>query len=183
MHERGLLRRIYTQNIDGLEALAGLPAERVVQCHGGFGRAHCADCDAEADAAAVRAAILAGRAPRCAACGDGPCKPRITFFGEKLPARFQACREEDFYREDDGRAPETVAAHDALKKAARTLATRASFGLVEPGALEAANAAVEAAEAERLSKLRVSCACDLLLVFGTSLKVRAPAVGGAPAVS
>ena len=34
LDEKGLLRRVYTQNIDGLEALAGLEHEKVVQCHG-----------------------------------------------------------------------------------------------------------------------------------------------------
>lgn len=36
LHEKGLLLTIFTQNIDGLEQLAGLPAEKVVPAHGSF---------------------------------------------------------------------------------------------------------------------------------------------------
>jgi hypothetical protein len=34
--DRGLLLRVFTQNIDGLEQLAGVPPERVVAAHGSF---------------------------------------------------------------------------------------------------------------------------------------------------
>lgn len=34
LHERGWLKRVYTQNIDGLHTLAGLPSQVVVDCHG-----------------------------------------------------------------------------------------------------------------------------------------------------
>jgi NAD-dependent SIR2 family protein deacetylase len=36
LSERGLLLRVFTQNIDGLEQLAGVPADRVVAAHGSF---------------------------------------------------------------------------------------------------------------------------------------------------
>lgn len=36
LHERGLLRRCYTQNIDSLEREAGLPANKIVAAHGNF---------------------------------------------------------------------------------------------------------------------------------------------------
>jgi NAD-dependent deacetylase sirtuin 2 len=41
LERKGVLRRIYTQNIDGLEALAGNLADKIVQCHGGFDTCHC----------------------------------------------------------------------------------------------------------------------------------------------
>ena len=41
LHERGLLQKLYTQNIDALEKAAGLPNEKVVYAHGGFQGAHC----------------------------------------------------------------------------------------------------------------------------------------------
>ena len=37
----GLLKRIYTQNIDGLERLAGLDEERLVEAHGSFASSKC----------------------------------------------------------------------------------------------------------------------------------------------
>lgn len=30
LHQKGLLRRIYTQNIDALEVLAGIPPEKII---------------------------------------------------------------------------------------------------------------------------------------------------------
>jgi NAD-dependent deacetylase sirtuin 2 len=36
LHDKGLLLSTFTQNIDGLEQLAGLPAEKVVPAHGSF---------------------------------------------------------------------------------------------------------------------------------------------------
>ena len=41
LHEKGLLLRLYSQNIDSLEALAGIPPEKVVATHGNFDGAHC----------------------------------------------------------------------------------------------------------------------------------------------
>lgn len=40
LHDKGLLRRIYTQNIDSLETAAGLPADKVVAAHGNFDACH-----------------------------------------------------------------------------------------------------------------------------------------------
>ena len=39
-----LLRRVYTQNIDALEFLSGLPDEKVVEAHGTFQRSYCTAC-------------------------------------------------------------------------------------------------------------------------------------------
>jgi len=36
LHKKGLLRRIYTQNIDALEYLAGVPEDKIVEAHGSF---------------------------------------------------------------------------------------------------------------------------------------------------
>jgi NAD-dependent SIR2 family protein deacetylase len=36
LHEKGLLLRVFTQNIDSLEKQAGLPAEAIVAAHGNF---------------------------------------------------------------------------------------------------------------------------------------------------
>ncbi|KAL6057147.1 NAD-dependent protein deacetylase sirtuin-3, mitochondrial [Balamuthia mandrillaris] len=44
LHEKGVLLRVYTQNIDGLEEAAGLPRYAVVQAHGSFRTASCVAC-------------------------------------------------------------------------------------------------------------------------------------------
>lgn len=36
LHDKGVLRRCYTQNIDSLESAAGLPSESLVAAHGNF---------------------------------------------------------------------------------------------------------------------------------------------------
>ena len=36
LHDKGMLLRCYTQNIDSLESAAGVPAEKVVAAHGNF---------------------------------------------------------------------------------------------------------------------------------------------------
>lgn len=36
LHQNGLLHTVFTQNIDGLEQIAGLPAHKVVNAHGSF---------------------------------------------------------------------------------------------------------------------------------------------------
>ncbi|XP_073423934.1 NAD-dependent protein deacetylase sirtuin-3, mitochondrial-like isoform X2 [Dendrobates tinctorius] len=44
LHEKGLLLRCYTQNIDGLERMAGIPPEKLVEAHGTFASASCHLC-------------------------------------------------------------------------------------------------------------------------------------------
>ena len=95
LHRKGLLLRCYTQNIDGLEYLAGLPHSKLIQAHGGFHSSHCIDCDRDVDAAVNKADILAGRLTRCPSCG-GLVKPRIVFFGEALPPAFHEGIRRDF---------------------------------------------------------------------------------------
>lgn len=41
--DEGKLLRCYTQNIDGLERLAGVPPDKLVECHGTFATAHAID--------------------------------------------------------------------------------------------------------------------------------------------
>ncbi|XP_072647395.1 NAD-dependent protein deacetylase sirtuin-3, mitochondrial isoform X7 [Canis lupus baileyi] len=43
LHDKGLLLRLYTQNIDGLER-AGIPASKLVEAHGSFASATCTVC-------------------------------------------------------------------------------------------------------------------------------------------
>jgi NAD-dependent SIR2 family protein deacetylase len=45
LHDKGLLLRCYTQNIDSLETAAGLPADKVVAAHGTFDTASCIACN------------------------------------------------------------------------------------------------------------------------------------------
>jgi NAD-dependent SIR2 family protein deacetylase len=75
--EKSLLLRLYTQNIDGLEYLAGIPEDLLVECHGHFRTASCIDCKKVADADHVKETIVKhGKTPKCQHC-DGNVKPDI----------------------------------------------------------------------------------------------------------
>lgn len=41
IHDKGLLLRLYTQNIDSLERIAGVPGDKLIESHGTFHTAHC----------------------------------------------------------------------------------------------------------------------------------------------
>jgi NAD-dependent protein deacetylase sirtuin 2 len=87
LHEKGMLLRHFTQNIDTLERVAGMPDEILVESHGSFHGAHCIDCSRPAERDVVKSDYFADRIPRCFECG-GLVKPDIVFFGESLPERF-----------------------------------------------------------------------------------------------
>ncbi|XP_027622472.1 NAD-dependent protein deacetylase sirtuin-3, mitochondrial isoform X2 [Tupaia chinensis] len=44
LHDKGLLLRLYTQNIDGLERESGIPDSKLVEAHGTFASATCTVC-------------------------------------------------------------------------------------------------------------------------------------------
>lgn len=49
LNDKGILLRHYTQNIDTLERLAGVPEDKLLEAHGTFYSAHCLDCRATYD--------------------------------------------------------------------------------------------------------------------------------------
>ncbi|XP_051822237.1 NAD-dependent protein deacetylase sirtuin-3, mitochondrial isoform X2 [Antechinus flavipes] len=87
LHDKGLLLRLYTQNIDGLERAAGIPATKLVEAHGTFASATCTVCRKSFPGEEFRVDVMADRIPRCPVC-TGVIKPDIIFFGEQLPQRF-----------------------------------------------------------------------------------------------
>lgn len=87
--QKGLLRMLFTQNIDCLERRAGVPGDRIVEAHGSFATQRCVDCKTAFPDDAMRAHVERGEPPRCVrpGCG-GLVKPDIVFFGEQLPPLF-----------------------------------------------------------------------------------------------
>jgi NAD-dependent SIR2 family protein deacetylase len=106
----GLVGGIVTQNVDGLHQAGG--ARDVVELHGGLDRTVCLACGDVAGRAELDERLRAanpGFGPRvdgvnpdgdaelpddvldgfvmvgCLACGDGPLKPDVVFFGETVP--------------------------------------------------------------------------------------------------
>ncbi|CAH2094358.1 unnamed protein product [Euphydryas editha] len=97
LHEKGLLLRHYTQNIDTLERGAGIPDDKLVEAHGTFYTSHCLECRKEYPLDYIKNIIFADEIPICTEC-PGVVKPDIVFFGESLPDRFQRCLAEDFQK-------------------------------------------------------------------------------------
>lgn len=113
--QRGWVKRVYTQNIDTLERLAGVPSELIVEAHGSFAGNHCLDCRRPMSQARFTELLNALKTDKtrkgrvnCDACKKGLVKPDIVFFGEGLPNRFFECIEEDFDDEEGDGAPDLV---------------------------------------------------------------------------
>ena len=99
LHEKKILRRIYTQNIDALERIAEIPHQVLVEAHGTFSSSTCLGCKKTFDTAEIVVPkIEINEIPYCA-CG-GVIKPDIVFFGENLPCRFFELYESDFEKCD-----------------------------------------------------------------------------------
>lgn len=95
LHDKGLLLRHYTQNIDTLERIAGIPGDKLVEAHGTFHTNHCIECRREYSMEWVKEHIFEDSVPTCDRC-NGTVKPDIVFFGEDLPQQFYALPEQDF---------------------------------------------------------------------------------------
>jgi len=88
LDRKGLLLRVYTQNIDGLEEVSGVHPDRLVECHGHFRSASCTECRSPYHPDDCKTNMVEkGEAPTCSICG-GIVKVDVTFFGEELPSRF-----------------------------------------------------------------------------------------------
>jgi NAD-dependent SIR2 family protein deacetylase len=113
----GVVGPVITQNVDGLHQAAG--ASDVVELHGGLDRTVCLNCGDFADRAELDVRLRAANptfGPRvdevnpdgdvglpeelldefvmvgCLACGEGPLKPDVVFFGETVPRdRVERC--------------------------------------------------------------------------------------------
>lgn len=72
--QKGLLQRIYTQNIDTLERVAGIPGEFLVEAHGSFGSATCLKCRSKYEQEWVKEIVFKDEIPKCTFC-KGLVKP------------------------------------------------------------------------------------------------------------
>merc|ERR1712137_867361 len=101
LSDKGLLKRLYTQNIDTIENLVGLPNELVIPAHGSFESARCATCmkPVEDMRAQFWDPIFDSEIPSCSYCGR-VVRPDVVFFGENLPGRFFECHHADLKSAD-----------------------------------------------------------------------------------
>ncbi len=68
LEQRGQLLRNYSQNIDTLETIAGI--DRVTMCHGSFATATCIRCKHRVSSEDIKAKVLLGEVPFCTKCSN-----------------------------------------------------------------------------------------------------------------
>ena len=83
LEEAGRLEAVITQNIDGLHALAGTSAARLIELHGTNALVECQTCGARGDPAPHFESFRQTRRPPCCECG-GFLKPATISFGQNL---------------------------------------------------------------------------------------------------
>ncbi|CAI4219881.1 unnamed protein product [Parascedosporium putredinis] len=108
LQEKGKLLTNYSQNIDNLEAKAGIHPSKLVQCHGSFATATCIECGYKADGESIFPEIRDGILPRCPQCtknlrppaGNGKGK-RKRSRGAEAKKRKRGGRDFDDFDDDD----------------------------------------------------------------------------------
>lgn len=68
LQDKDRLQTNYTQNIDNLEALAGISEERLIQCHGSFATASCRRCRHKVQGTEIYADIRNKKVATCKRC-------------------------------------------------------------------------------------------------------------------
>ena len=103
LHQKGILRRIYTQNIDALEYLSGVPEDKIIEAHGSFQKSYCTKCKKPYDLKWLKTEIFSPErndgVPKCVTC-NGVVRPDVVLFGEPLPSRFWENIDSDFQQCD-----------------------------------------------------------------------------------
>ena len=103
LQERGKLLTNYTQNIDNIEANAGIRPDKLVQCHGSFATATCQDCGYQVPGNTIFADIKADIIPRCTRCVEtlrtaGKAKRKRTYKAKPAARKSRFSDDDD----DDG---------------------------------------------------------------------------------
>uniref|UniRef100_A0A7S4U6L0 Deacetylase sirtuin-type domain-containing protein n=1 Tax=Paramoeba aestuarina TaxID=180227 RepID=A0A7S4U6L0_9EUKA len=118
LHEKGCLKRVYTQNIDGLDYQVGLPDGKIIPVHGSMARIECEGCKTPYPPAEFRTQVLKNikdiygvdaQAPKvstpicCKKCGEGLVKPATVLYGRSLPPQFFLGLQNDFAYKEGGK--------------------------------------------------------------------------------
>jgi len=97
LNDKGKLLRCFTQNIDSLEGMTGLPKDKIVAAHGNFDSASCVLTNKKVPIDDVKEAYLKNKHDELnKKHGTKLVKPDIVFFGESLPDRFGQLSARDF---------------------------------------------------------------------------------------
>lgn len=68
LQDKSKLLTNYTQNIDNIEAAAGIEKDKLIQCHGSFAWATCQECRHKVPGEAIYPEIRRGAVPNCKEC-------------------------------------------------------------------------------------------------------------------
>lgn len=97
LEQEGVIRGVYTQNIDMLHQRAG--STHVWEIHGSPASHHCLGCGAQSFYAEIAPRVLKGEVPFCSIC-NGVIKPDVVFYGEQLKAKLLDQAYQDMARAD-----------------------------------------------------------------------------------
>lgn len=90
LENKGLLTRIYTQNIDALEHLVHVSEDKIIEAHGTFQTNHCSKCQEKRDLVWFKNRMdTCSGVVTCDKLGcSGVIKPDLVLFGDSLPDRY-----------------------------------------------------------------------------------------------
>ena len=71
LEKNKMLLRVYSQNIDGLETMAGVSPKKIVYAHGNLLQASCINCQRKVASDEIMPDIIKGEVPRCKAARKG----------------------------------------------------------------------------------------------------------------
>eukprot|EP00299_Pterocystis_sp_00344_P010597 c4772_g1_i1.p1 GENE.c4772_g1_i1~~c4772_g1_i1.p1 ORF type:complete len:329 (-),score=93.35 c4772_g1_i1:17-856(-) len=116
LHDKGILTRLYSQNIDGLDRKVGIPEDKVVNVHGTIAAVSCEFCSTTLPLPTFCDRIkknikdiynIDPTAPQestpisCDKCDQPGLKPSTVLYGRGLPESFFRNRSEDFPKNVD----------------------------------------------------------------------------------
>ena len=87
LNDKGILLRHYTQNVDGLDLLTGLPQDKLIEAHGQIRTGSCIECQEAYSIEFLKEHVLKDEVPKCKKCNSWV-KPDVVLFGEGLPSVF-----------------------------------------------------------------------------------------------
>jgi len=188
----GKLLRNYTQNIDTLEQVVGI--RNVIQCHGSFATASCVVCKAQVSAEVVRDDIFAQKIPMCSLCPPQDIEALLSVMshGPVPPSLSQPCADPTKIEQEQGASNE-ASSSSIVGPENPVPSTSSSDPCTSPNIPTAASSSLPNTSpfttvpvmkpdivffGEGLpdhfhnSITRDKELCDLLIVIGSSLKVR-----------
>ncbi len=99
LYDRGKLKRLVTQNVDGLHQASGVPAEHVIELHGNATYAACLSCQKRYELEPIIAAFRERDELPVCDCG-GLIKSATISFGQPMPEQEMAAAEDSARRAD-----------------------------------------------------------------------------------